>query len=136
MDENKKLTVEKTVKSGITFGSALAMVISYSTWRSVGWAIFHGLLSWVYVIYFILKYYYLFVRGGVIFGVKSPLTTVLLRKRIINYPERIRDGEWGQNNGLKSPVLTAAQTCKNPRSNTDLGFFCIDGPFRSPGGNV
>ncbi len=56
MDENKKLTVEKTVKSGITFGSALAMVISYSTWRSVGWAIFHGLLSWVYVIYFILKY--------------------------------------------------------------------------------
>ena len=56
MDENKKTTVEKTVKSGITFGSALAMVISYSTWHSVGWAIFHGLLSWVYVIYFILKY--------------------------------------------------------------------------------
>lgn len=56
MDENKKTTVEKTVKSGITFGSALAMVISYSTWHSIVWAIFHGLLSWVYVIYFILKY--------------------------------------------------------------------------------
>lgn len=26
-----------TVKSGITFGSALAMVISYTTWHSVGW---------------------------------------------------------------------------------------------------
>ena len=31
---------EKTVKTGITFGSALAMVISYTTWQSVGWAIF------------------------------------------------------------------------------------------------
>ncbi len=43
-------------KTGITFGSALAMVISYTTWRSVGWAILHGLLSWVYVIYFIIRY--------------------------------------------------------------------------------
>ncbi len=56
MDENKSNVVEKTVKTGITFGSALAMVISYTTWRSVGWAIFHGLLSWVYVIYFVLRY--------------------------------------------------------------------------------
>ena len=51
MEDNKSTTVKKTVKSGITFGSALAMVISYTTWKSVGWAIFHGLLSWVYVIY-------------------------------------------------------------------------------------
>lgn len=56
MDEQKKNVVEKTVKSGITFGSALAMVISYVTWHSVGWAILHGALSWVYVIYFVLRY--------------------------------------------------------------------------------
>ena len=56
MGENKTTIVEKTVKSGVTFGSALAMVISYTTWKSVGWAIFHGLLSWIYVIYFILRY--------------------------------------------------------------------------------
>ena len=57
MDNGSSTTiVQKTVKSGITFGSALAMVISYTTWHSVGWAIFHGLLSWVYVIYFILRY--------------------------------------------------------------------------------
>ena len=37
--------INKTVKSGITFGSALAMVISYTTWHSVGWAILHGLMS-------------------------------------------------------------------------------------------
>ncbi len=54
--KQKQYTVRKTVKTGITFGSALAMVISYVNWHSVGWAIFHGLLSWVYVIYFVLKY--------------------------------------------------------------------------------
>ena len=55
MEENRT-TIVKKVKSGITFGSALAMVISYTTWHSVGWAIVHGLLSWVYVIYFVLRY--------------------------------------------------------------------------------
>lgn len=54
--KQKQYTVRKTVKTGITFGSALAMAISYVNWHSVGWAIFHGLLSWVYVIYFVLKY--------------------------------------------------------------------------------
>lgn len=56
MEENKHDTVSKSVKSGVTFGSVLAMVISYTTWRSIGWAIIHGLLSWGYVIYFILRY--------------------------------------------------------------------------------
>ena len=56
VEDNKSMNVKKTVKSGITFGSALAMVISYTTWKSIGWAIFHGLLSWVYVIYFLLRY--------------------------------------------------------------------------------
>ena len=50
--------VSATVKAGISFGSALAIVISYTNWHSVLWAIFHGLLSWVYVIYFML------VHGG------------------------------------------------------------------------
>ena len=49
-------TVQKTIKTGISFGSALAMVISYTNWHSIGWVIFHGLLSWVYVIYFALRY--------------------------------------------------------------------------------
>ena len=48
--------INKTVKSGITFGSALAMVISYTTWHAVGWAILHGLMSWVYVLDFVLRY--------------------------------------------------------------------------------
>ena len=53
--ENKTAT-KTVVKGGITFGTCLAMVISYTNWHSVGWAIFHGLLSWVYVIYFVLRY--------------------------------------------------------------------------------
>ena len=55
MSGNKNVATQ-SVKSGITFGSALAMVISYTKWQSVGWAIFHGLMSWVYVIYYVIKY--------------------------------------------------------------------------------
>lgn len=51
-----KQYVSKTIKAGISFGSALAMVISYTAWHSILWAIIHGLLSWVYVIYFFFKY--------------------------------------------------------------------------------
>ena len=56
VEEKQTTVIRKTVKSGITFGSALAMVISYTTWHSVGWAIVHGLLSWLYVIYFVMRY--------------------------------------------------------------------------------
>lgn len=45
-----------TLKSGISFGSALAMVISYVSWNSVGWAIVHGLMGWLYVAYYVIKY--------------------------------------------------------------------------------
>ena len=55
-NEKKQKIVKKTVKTGVSFGSALAMVISYTAWHSVGWAIFHGLLSWVYVLYYVVRY--------------------------------------------------------------------------------
>jgi hypothetical protein len=42
------------VKTGITFGTALAMAISFNVNRSVLWAILHGVLSWLYVIYFVI----------------------------------------------------------------------------------
>lgn len=45
-----------TIKTGITFGSALAMVISYVHWQSVGWAVLHGLMSWGYVVYYVIKF--------------------------------------------------------------------------------
>ena len=42
------------VERGVTFGCALAIVISYANWHSIPWAIIHGILSWVYVVYFVL----------------------------------------------------------------------------------
>ncbi|MBL4771997.1 MAG: hypothetical protein JKY61_12870 [Planctomycetes bacterium] len=53
-DEEETNYTKKIVRSGISFGAALAMVISYSKSASVGWAIIHGLLSWVYVVYHVL----------------------------------------------------------------------------------
>ena len=44
----------RAVKAGISFGSALAIAISWSVNKSILWAIIHGLLSWLYVIYFAL----------------------------------------------------------------------------------
>lgn len=40
------------VQTGISMGMALAMVISWGQWHSILWAILHGCLSWVYVVYF------------------------------------------------------------------------------------
>lgn len=49
-------TVTSTIKGGISFGTCLAMVISYTAWKSIPWAIFHGLMSWIYVFYYWAKY--------------------------------------------------------------------------------
>lgn len=40
------------VHDGIGFGAVLAIVISWSNNKSIGWAIVHGILSWFYVIYY------------------------------------------------------------------------------------
>ena len=42
------------VRAGIGFGSALAIAISWSVNHSIIWAIIHGILSWLYVIYYAL----------------------------------------------------------------------------------
>ena len=39
-------------RAGLTMGSTLAMVISWSVNKSILWAIVHGFLSWVYVVYY------------------------------------------------------------------------------------
>lgn len=42
------------VREGVTFGSVLAIVTSWSRNKSVLWAILHGIFSWLYVIYFVI----------------------------------------------------------------------------------
>lgn len=45
---------EAGISSGMTFGSAIAIVISWSLNHSILWAILHGIFGWLYVIYFVL----------------------------------------------------------------------------------
>lgn len=45
-------------KAGIGFGTALAITISWSANKSLLWAVIHGLLSWIYVIYYALVYHF------------------------------------------------------------------------------
>ncbi len=42
----------EVARSGIGFGAVLAIVISWSNNSSILWAIVHGVLSWLYVIYY------------------------------------------------------------------------------------
>jgi hypothetical protein len=39
-------------RAGVGFGTALAICISWSANKSILWAIIHGALSWIYVVYY------------------------------------------------------------------------------------
>ena len=56
MENKNRISISKPIKKGVTIGSVLAMIISYTTWKSVGWAIIHGLMSWGYIIYYLIRY--------------------------------------------------------------------------------
>ena len=43
---------QEAAKAGITLGTALAIAISWSLHKSILWAIVHGILSWLYVVYY------------------------------------------------------------------------------------
>jgi len=75
VDVNIKINnIDKAIKAGIkhhkkekwkhsgsgfwVFGSALAMILSYTQNSSIWWAILHGIISWFYVIYRILLPYF------------------------------------------------------------------------------
>ena len=58
LEPNRSMTsvhVTNVAKAGISFGSALAITISWSANQSILWAIVHGFLSWIYVIYYALS---------------------------------------------------------------------------------
>ena len=51
----ERVTYTRTaVSTGISMGTALAIILSYSVNKSILWAIIHGILSWLYVLYFAL----------------------------------------------------------------------------------
>ncbi|MCF8284884.1 MAG: hypothetical protein K9I48_07895 [Sphingobacteriales bacterium] len=48
---------KEIIKNGISFGSVLAIVISWTMNKSIVWAIIHGLLGWLYVLYYVIRFY-------------------------------------------------------------------------------
>ena len=46
------------VKVGVGFGTSLAITISWSANKSLLWAVIHGLLSWIYVVYYALVHHF------------------------------------------------------------------------------
>ncbi len=44
-------------KVGIGFGTALAITISWTANKSILWVIVHGILGWIDVIYYLIRYY-------------------------------------------------------------------------------
>ena len=52
----KEQKTADVIKKGIGYGTCLSMIISYTAYQSIGWAIVHGCLSWIYVIYYFIKY--------------------------------------------------------------------------------
>jgi hypothetical protein len=53
-ERSARVHVTNVAKKGIGFGSALAIAISWSQNHSILWAIVHGILSWLYVVYYAL----------------------------------------------------------------------------------
>jgi len=47
--------VNAKYSGGATYGigTILAIVISWTSYKAIGWAIIHGVLSWIYVIYYL-----------------------------------------------------------------------------------
>jgi len=45
-----------TTSYGAGLGAMIAVVLSYSVNKSIGWMILHGIFSWFYVIYHAIKY--------------------------------------------------------------------------------
>lgn len=44
----------QVTRAGVSFGATLAIAISWSVNHSILWACIHGILSWIYVLYFAL----------------------------------------------------------------------------------
>ncbi len=49
---NYRIMSHTATRAGIGLGSALAVTISWSLHKSIIWAIIHGILSWLYILYY------------------------------------------------------------------------------------
>jgi hypothetical protein len=62
LESRKRMTTRQQSNSNtgctinIGLGGVIAVILSWTTWHSIGWAIIHGLLGWFYVIYWAIMY--------------------------------------------------------------------------------
>ena len=42
---------------GIGLGNVIAVILSYLKWKSILYAFLHGILGWIYIIYYLIKGY-------------------------------------------------------------------------------
>ena len=55
MDEKKRgCNVRFGTSATIGFGSVLAITLSWTANQAIIWALVHGLLGWIYVIYYLI----------------------------------------------------------------------------------
>ena len=54
----KRSRTKGAAKVGVGFGTALAITISWTANKSILWVIVHGILGWIYVIYYLIRYYH------------------------------------------------------------------------------
>ncbi|MBE6875296.1 MAG: hypothetical protein E7496_00965 [Ruminococcus sp.] len=54
--EGKNKNANEYLTAAGALGISLATVISYTNWHSILWAILHGALNWIYVIYYAIRY--------------------------------------------------------------------------------
>lgn len=54
----RRIANKDSISVGISFGTALAMISSWSVNGSILWAMLHGVFSWFYVIYFVIEYHW------------------------------------------------------------------------------
>ena len=55
-NKKKKVTISNFDRTIFDLGISLAAVISYTNWHSIPWAMLHGFLNWIYVIYYAIRY--------------------------------------------------------------------------------
>ena len=55
-DCKRKVDVKIGAGATIGFGSVLAVTLSWTANHAIAWALIHGLLGWIYVIYYLVKH--------------------------------------------------------------------------------
>jgi hypothetical protein len=48
------MSSKSNIGAGIGLGNIIAIVISWTANHSIIWALIHGLLGWIYIVYYVL----------------------------------------------------------------------------------